>query len=79
MPHVLWEWQGSRGADIEEIKAVKDEKSGEGHRFVKTIVTFDNAGNRMEKTEKIEGGHPHEGIKLTLTPGDGRQHEPGRL
>lgn len=71
MPHVLWQWQGSRGAHIEEIKAVKDEKSGEGHGFAKTIVTFDNAGNRLEKTEKIEGGHPHEGVKLTLTPATG--------
>jgi ubiquinol-cytochrome c reductase cytochrome c1 subunit len=70
MPHVLWEWQGSRGAQIEQIAAVK-EKSGEGHGFVKTIITFDNAGNRLEKTEKIEGGHPHEGVKLTLTPAVG--------
>ena len=69
MPHVFWELQGARGATIEEIKAVKDEKAGNGHSFVRTIMTFDNDGNRTEKTEKIEGGHPHEGTKLTLTPG----------
>ena len=71
MPHVLWEWQGSRGASVEEIKAVKDEKTGEGHGFSRTLVTYDNTGARMEKTEKLEGGHPHEGSKLTLTPAVG--------
>jgi ubiquinol-cytochrome c reductase cytochrome c1 subunit len=72
MPHVLWEWQGSRGATVEEIKAVKDEKTGEGHGFSRTVVTYDNAGTRLEKTEKLEGGgHPHEGTKLTLTPATG--------
>jgi ubiquinol-cytochrome c reductase cytochrome c1 subunit len=72
MPHVLWEWQGSRGAVMEEIKAVKDEKTGEAHGFTKTVVTFDNAGTRLEKTEKLEGGgHLHEGTKLTLTPAAG--------
>jgi ubiquinol-cytochrome c reductase cytochrome c1 subunit len=71
MPHVLWELQGSRGANVEETKAVKDEKSAEGHAFSRTVVSFDNAGNRLEKTEKIEGGHPHEGAKLTLTPATG--------
>jgi len=71
MPHALWEWQGSRGASIVEIKAVKDEKTGAAPGFVRTTVTFDNAGNRLQKTEKLEGGHPHEGVKLTLTPAVG--------
>jgi ubiquinol-cytochrome c reductase cytochrome c1 subunit len=72
MPHVMWEWQGARGATVEEIKAVKDEKSGEGHGYSRTIVTYDNSGSRLEKTEKIEGGgHAHEGSKLTLTPAAG--------
>jgi ubiquinol-cytochrome c reductase cytochrome c1 subunit len=70
MPHVLWEWQGSRGAAVEEIKAVKDEKGG-GHGFARTLITFDNSGARTEKTEKLEGGHPHEGTRLTLTPAVG--------
>ena len=70
MPHVLWELQGSRGAMIEEVKAVHDEKS-DGHAFAKTVITYDNDGNRTEKTEKIDGGHPHEGSKLTLTPAKG--------
>ena len=71
MPHVLWEWQGSRGAVVEEIKAAPDQHAGDGHSFVKTIVTFDNAGNRSEKTEKVEGGHSHEGTSLSLTPATG--------
>ena len=62
MPHVFYELQGSRGATIEEIK-----KDGEGHGFVKTVITFDAAtGARTEKTEKIEGGHPHEGSTVKL-------------
>ena len=64
MPHVLWELQGPRGAVIEEVKAVHGEKSDGG--FARHIVTIDDSGNRTEKTEKIEGGHPHESTKLTL-------------
>ena len=71
MPHVLWELQGARGATVEEIKAVHDEKADGGHGFAKTIVTIDSEGNRTQTTEKIEGGHPHEGTKLTLTPAKG--------
>ncbi|MFM1989827.1 MAG: hypothetical protein RJA99_2784 [Pseudomonadota bacterium] len=65
MPHVFYELQGSRGATIEEIK------KGEGHGFVKTVVTFDPSGARSEKTEKIEGGHPHEGTSIRLGPASG--------
>ncbi|MGE0801346.1 MAG: cytochrome c1 [Lautropia sp.] len=68
MPHVLWELQGSRGATIEEIKA--GEGGGHGSSWVKTIVTFDNDGNRSEKTEKLEG-YQHAGTHLTLTPAKG--------
>ena len=70
MPNVLWELQGSRGATVEEVKADHDEKA-DGHGFARTIVTYDNNGVRSEKTEKIEGGHPHAGSKLTLTPAKG--------
>jgi ubiquinol-cytochrome c reductase cytochrome c1 subunit len=66
MPHVLYEMQGSRGVTIEETK--KDEGKG----FVKTVVTFDGAtGARTEKSEKIEGGHPHEGSVVKLGPATG--------
>jgi ubiquinol-cytochrome c reductase cytochrome c1 subunit len=70
MPHVLWELQGSRGATIEEIKA-HHEDGGDGHGFTKTIITIDNEGYRSEKSEKIDGGHPHEGTVMTLTPAKG--------
>jgi ubiquinol-cytochrome c reductase cytochrome c1 subunit len=66
MPHVLWELQGSRGVTIEEIKAVKDAKSGEATGFTKTVVAFDEAGQRTEKTEKLEGRMHHESRQVTL-------------
>jgi ubiquinol-cytochrome c reductase cytochrome c1 subunit len=66
MPHVLYELQGSRSVTIEEIK------KGEGQGFVKTVVSFDAAtGARTEKSEKIEGGHPHEGSVVKLGPAVG--------
>lgn len=71
MPHVLWEWQGARGATKEEIKAVKDEQTGKLTGYTRTVATFDANGNRIEKTEKIEGDNRHEGIKVTLTPAKG--------
>ncbi len=72
MPHVLWEWQGSRGATLDEVKSVKDEKSGKVLGWNRTLVTFDNDGFRTEKTEKLDGsGHPHESSKLTLSPAKG--------
>jgi ubiquinol-cytochrome c reductase cytochrome c1 subunit len=66
MPHVLYEMQGSRGVTIEETKKV------EGQGFVKTVITFDGAtGERTEKSEKIVGGHPHEGSVVRLGPAVG--------
>jgi ubiquinol-cytochrome c reductase cytochrome c1 subunit len=71
MPHVLWELQGARGATIEEVKAVKDEKSGAARGFTRTLITYDPSGQRTEKVEKIEGGHLHEGsiVKLGAAAG----------
>lgn len=66
MPHVFWNLQGSRGAIIEDIKEVKDEKTGEGHGFAKTIVTFTETGVRSERTEKLENFHGHADTKITL-------------
>jgi ubiquinol-cytochrome c reductase cytochrome c1 subunit len=66
MPHVLWELQGSRGATIEEIRAVKDEKTGAPTGFAKVTVSFDAAGRRSEKTEKLEGTSHHESRTVTL-------------
>lgn len=66
MPHVFYQLQGTRGATIEEIK------KGEGHGFVKTVISFDAVtGARSETTEKIEGGHPHEGSTVKLGPASG--------
>ncbi len=69
MPHVLWELQGSRGATVEDVKAIKDE-AGKTVGFEKTVVTFDVDGNRAEAKEKVEG-HPHEGSTITLTRAEG--------
>ena len=66
MPHVLWELQGSRGATIEEIKAVKDEKTGAPTGFTKVTVSFDAAGQRSEKTEKLQGTSHHESRTVTV-------------
>ena len=69
MPHALWEMQGSRGATIEEIKAVKDE-AGATTGYQKIVVNFDADGNRTEVKEKVEG-HPHEGTTITLGKAEG--------
>jgi ubiquinol-cytochrome c reductase cytochrome c1 subunit len=68
MPHVLWELQGAkRGAHIEEIKEVKDEKdSSKIVGYAKTIITFDENGNRTEITEKLAGAHHHVGSHIAL-------------
>jgi ubiquinol-cytochrome c reductase cytochrome c1 subunit len=72
MPHVLWQLQGSRGAEIEEIKAVKDDSGNvTGHTL--TRVVFDGiTGARTESTEKVEG-HPHEGRTIRLGKAEGGQ------
>jgi ubiquinol-cytochrome c reductase cytochrome c1 subunit len=71
MPHVLWELQGSRGATFEEVKAVRDEKTGAVTGHTRTRTTFDTQGQRTEKTEKLTGGHPHEGTVVRLSPAVG--------
>jgi len=69
MPHVLWELQGTRGATIEETKS--DKGDGHGHGFAKTVISLGADGIRTEKTEKLTGGHPHEGTEISLTPAVG--------
>ena len=66
MPHVFWNLQGSRGAIIEDIKEVKDEKTGKAQGFTKTTVTFTENGVRSEKTEKLADFHGHAESKITL-------------
>jgi len=71
MPHVFWELQGSRGATIEEIKANKDEKTGAVIGFTKTLITFDNQGQRTDKTEKLDNRFLHEASVVRLGPAVG--------
>ena len=72
MPHVLWELQGSRGASIEDVKATPDAKPGEHAALSRTLTTIDAlTGQRTEKVEAINDGHPHEGSTITLTPAVG--------
>ena len=71
MPHVLWELQGARGVTMEEVKAVRDEKTGATTGFTKTVVTFDNQGRRTEQVQKLDDRHLHEGTVVRLGPAIG--------
>jgi ubiquinol-cytochrome c reductase cytochrome c1 subunit len=71
MPHVLHGLQGSRGATIETIKAVKDETSGAVTGFVRNLVTFDSQGQRSETSEKLADKHLHEATVVRLGPATG--------
>ena len=71
MPHVFWELQGSRGATIEEVRGVKDPKTGALAGYEKTVVTFDATGQRSESKSELEGLHHHEGHSITLAKAEG--------
>jgi len=73
MPHVLWQLQGNRGATIEEIKAVKDEKTGKVAGYAKTVVSFDASGARSESTTKLDGLNHHEARTVALGRAEGGQ------
>ena len=79
MPHPFWELQGSRGARIEEVRAVKDEASGKAAGFVRTVVEFDADGVRSEKTEKLQGAHHHASKTVTLGKPAGGSLEQARF
>ena len=68
MPHALWQLQGNRGAQIEEIKTVV-EGGKPSHR--KTTVSFDAAGNRTEKAEAVHDAHAHDGRTIRLLKASG--------
>lgn len=75
MPHVLWELQGAkRGAVLEEVKEVKGDKANPDKitGYTKTVITFDESGNRTEKTEKLEGEHHEVGSHLELSKVNGQ-------
>ncbi|MCM5571830.1 cytochrome c1 [Burkholderiaceae bacterium FT117] len=71
MPHVFWELQGTRGATLEEVKEVRDESTGKLTGFVRSVVTFDAAGVRTEKTDKLEGLNHHASRAWTLGKPEG--------
>lgn len=73
MPHVFWEQQGPRrGAMIEEIKEVRDEKSGKVTGMVRHVVTFSETGVRSEKTEPLsDDAHAHTGSTIKLGRAEG--------
>lgn len=66
MPHVLWQWQGNRGAVEEKIAPVMDEASGKVTGWTRTTVTWDEHGNRTENSEPITGDNLHESTVMTL-------------
>ncbi len=70
MPNVLWQLQGSRGAEQIDVKVVKDEKGGPG-KFMRTTVNFATDGMRTEKIEEIKEGHPHASSEITLGKAEG--------
>jgi ubiquinol-cytochrome c reductase cytochrome c1 subunit len=71
MPHILWEAQGQkRGANIEEVKSVKD-AAGVITGWAKTTVTFDKDGTRTEKTDKLEGMSHHASKSIKLDTAEG--------
>jgi ubiquinol-cytochrome c reductase cytochrome c1 subunit len=71
MPHILWESQGAkRGANIEEVKSVKDQ-AGVVTGWAKTTVTFDKNGTRTEKTDKLEGMSHHASKSIKLDTAEG--------
>ncbi|MCL4744682.1 MAG: cytochrome c1 [Burkholderiaceae bacterium] len=72
MPNPFWEIQGSRGASIEEVRAVKDEKSGKLAGYERHTVSFDAEGVRSDATARLEGSSHHASRKIVLgKPQDG--------
>jgi ubiquinol-cytochrome c reductase cytochrome c1 subunit len=71
MPHVLWELQGSRGALIEEIRSVTDDKSGKVIGANRTLSTFDSLGRRSDTVEKIESQYVQDSTTFRLTAAEG--------
>lgn len=71
MPHVLWQWQGQRGAIEERVAPVKDEATGETTGWKKTIIELDRYGNRSEREEALSGMDHHEGSTFTMGKPEG--------
>ena len=66
MPNPFWELQGSRGASIEEVKAVKDEKSGKPAGYERLTISYDTDGLRSDASAKLEGSNHHASRKIAL-------------
>jgi ubiquinol-cytochrome c reductase cytochrome c1 subunit len=71
MPHVLWELQGSRGAIIEEIRSVIDDRTGRVVGATRTLSTYDSLGRRSETVDKLDSRFLHDSTVYRLTPPEG--------
>lgn len=71
MPHILWQWQGQRGAVEERVAPVKDEATGEVTGWKKTIIELDRYGNRSEREEALSGNDHVEGSTFTMGKPEG--------
>ncbi len=65
MPHVLWTMQGQRGATVTEIKSEIDEKT-KTTNFIKVVSKFDEAGDKTETIEKLEGTNHKTGVTFAF-------------
>ena len=79
MPHPFWELQGLRGATVEEVKAVKDEKTGEVTGYEKVTISYGLDGERSEVSAKLEGAHHHAGRNLVLGKPEGGKLDAARF
>lgn len=68
MPHVLWELQGGRSFQVEEVRA----RSGKGPTgYEKVVATYDEEGRRTEKVEPLAGADHGEGARTDFGPARG--------
>ncbi len=71
MPHVFWELQGSRGATIEDVRALKDEQTGKITGYSRTRITVAADGSRSEVTEPAKGEQIKVGRTIKLPAAEG--------
>jgi ubiquinol-cytochrome c reductase cytochrome c1 subunit len=71
MPNVLWELQGQRGAVIEEIRSVVDDRTGRVIGANRTLSTYDAAARRSETVDKLATVQVHDSTTFRLLPAQG--------
>jgi len=69
MPHVLWDWQGARTVDKEQIKKATDEKTGQ-EVWKKVLTQIDAYGLRTVQEEVLPAGHYHEATHVKWNAAD---------